>query len=254
MRKSLRLIALLLCLLLLPLSASALAWTWGNDETGFCAAIDDDANLLTAEGVTRVQEAMKPITENTNVGFYSYDGSSSRAVLSKAQAWGEQTFGKSASFTVFNIDMNTRRIGIYSSRDLYSVLTTGKANTITDNVYRYASRKDYDSCAEQVFIQMDQTIRGRKVAEPMKIASNAFLAVILAILVTYLLISVRMKKEQRVTLPEVVKAAGVGAATLVTGHVLTKVVHHESSSGGGGGGFGGGGGGGGGGSGGSHGF
>jgi hypothetical protein len=65
-----------------------------------------------------------------------------------------------------------------------------------------------------------------------------------------------MRTEQATTIQTLTKAAGIGVATAVTGHVLKKVVHHQSSSGGrggfggGGGGFGGGGGGGGG----SHGF
>ena len=84
------------------------------------------------------------------------------------------------------------------------------------------------------------------------IDTNALLAVNAAIFAAYLLISGWARKEQAVSMPNVIKGAAAGAATVILGNRLKKVVHHESSSGGGG--HGGGGGGGGGGSSGGHGF
>jgi uncharacterized membrane protein YgcG len=103
---------------------------------------------------------------------------------------------------------------------------------------------------------MNKVLRGEKVTGPMRYINNILLAVLAAILLSYLFISVRMEQEVKVSLPEIVTATA-GAGAVIAAKRLTRKVRHTSSSGGGGhGGFGGGGGGGGGfsGGGGSHGF
>lgn len=258
MRKTLA--ALLLLILLAASLSPALAETARrNEETGFEAVIDDPAGLLAADGTGEVLDAMGPVTGYANAGFVTYEafGSDSSSVLSKAERWGDSRFGRGSAYTVFMIDLKTRRLGIYSSRSVYGLLPTATANTITDNVYLYASRGDYAGCAKEAFREIAQVLKGNKISEPMKYISNVFLALICAILVTYMLIAGRMRTEQATAIQTLTRAAGFGAATAVTGHVLKRVVHHQSSSGGrggfggghGGGGFGGGGGGGG-----SHGF
>jgi uncharacterized protein len=79
----------------------------------------------------------------------------------------------------------------------------------------------------------------------MKYISNALLAMVVALLLAYLLISARHEQEVKVSLPEIITAtAGVGA--VIGAKKLSRKVHHSSSSGGGShGGFSGGGGGGG---------
>ena len=256
MRKTI--LALLLAALLTALLTPALAADEKSFQkvlTGYEAVISDGAGLLTDREISSVQLSMYPITEYANVGFVTYDasGSDGRSVLTKAKIWGDARFGSSSPYAVFMIDMKTRRLGIYSSKAVYSVLSTAKANTITDNVYTYATRGEYAECAKEAFREILQVMEGQTINESMKIISNVFLALICAILVTYMLIVGRMRNEQETTMQTMTKVVGAGAATAVTAHTLRRVVHHEHSSGGGhgGGGFGGGGGGGGGG---SHGF
>ena len=123
-----------------------------------------------------------------------------------------------------------------------------------DNVYTYASDKEYARCAMTAFNQMHRTLKGETVTGPMRYISNALLALLGAILLAYLLISARMEQEVKVSMPDVVTAT-VGVGAFIAGKKLIRKVKHESSSGHGGGGFGGGGGGfSGGGGGGSHGF
>ena len=244
-----RMLALLLCAVcLLPGSVRAEAWRQVNSETGYSAVIEDPAGLLRSGELDGVGAAMLPVTAYANTAFLTCgaDGGSA-TVLNKARRWGDSFFGASVPYTVFMIDMSTRRLGIYSSRSVYSLLNTARANTITDNVYQYATYGEYAACAEEAFTEMARIMAGEKIAEPMKLTSNILLALICSILISYLVISARMKKEQEIILPDVVKAAAAGIGTVVTAHTLKRVVHHESSSGGGHGGGGGGGGG-------SHGF
>jgi len=253
------LLALFVLVLLPSLLAPALAETAQvNELTGYEAVIDDPAGLLDGSEVSGVLESMLPVTDYANAGFVTYavGGSDSSTAKTKAEKWGDARFGRGSAYTVFMIDMKTRRIAIYSSKSVYGLLTTARANTITDNVYKQASRGDYAACAKEAFTQIARVMQGQAIAQPMKYASNIFLAIICSILITYMFVAGRMRSEQATTIQTLTKAAGIGAATAVTGHVLKKVVHHQSSSGGrggfhggGGGGFGGGGGGGG-----SHGF
>ena len=255
MRK-LQLMALALILALLPFACAA-----GEDrletnlETGYSLAIQDDGRLIDSSEMQGVIEAMRPILEYANVGFLTYpSGGSTSNSATKAQKWGDSTFGSGTRFTVFIIDMSTRHLDIYASRPLSGILTAAEENSIADNVYRAASRGDYAGCARDAFSQIEKVLKGEKIATPMKYVSNALLAMIAAIFATYLLISAFARKEQEVSMPAVVKGAAAGTATVVLANHLKRVVHHESSSHGGhGGGFGGGGGGGGGSSGG-HGF
>lgn len=248
---------LLILTLLLPGFAAAETKTQQNEETGYSAVIDDSGLLLDAAEYDGVWASMMPITEYCNVGFYTYTGDSREYVMNKAQAWANSVF--TGTCTLFIIDMATRQLGVWSSTDIQKTLTQEKCYTITDNVFSYASRGDYASCAETAFNQMYRVLKGEKVSGPMRVISNALLAVLAAILLAYLFISARMEQEVKVSLPEIVTTTAAGAGAVIAAKTLSRKVRHTSSSGGGGGfhgggGFGGGGGGGFGGGGGSHGF
>ena len=226
-----------------------------NEETGYSLVFHDEAGLIDPAEKEKVLEAMRPILEYANVGFLTYpSGGSSQNSATKAQKWGDSVFGSNTRFTVFIIDMTNRHLDIYASRPLSGTLTAAEENSITDNIYRDATRGDYAGCTEEAFREIGNILKGEKIATPMKLASNVLLALIMAMLAAFLLISGWIRKEQAVRMPAVVKAAAAGAATVVLGNTLKKVVHHESSRGGGFGGGGGGSFGGGGGSSGGHGF
>ena len=243
---------LLTLLLLIPVFADAETRT--NETTGFIAVLDDSGSLLDAAEYNSVWEAMMPITEYCNVGFYTYSGSSTSYVMDKAKTWANDNF--KGTCTLFIIDMATRQLAVWSSSDVQKTLTQSKGYTITDNVYPYASRGDYAGCAVSAFNQMNKALNGETIKGPMRVISNALLALLAAILLAYLFISARMEQEVKVSLPDIATAT-VGAGAVIAAKKLSRKVKHSSSSGGGGfhggGGFSGGGGGFGGG-GGSHGF
>ena len=247
---------LLILLLLVPVLAAAETRT--NETTGFIAVLDDSGSLLDTAEYDGVWEAMMPVTEYCNVGFYTCSGSDKTYVMDKAKAWANANF--KGTCTLFIIDMATRQLAVWSSTDVQKTLTQSKGYTITDNVYKYASRGDYAGCAESAFNQMYKVLKGVNVKGPMRVISNALLALLAAILLAYLFISARMEQEVKVSMPDIITTTAVGAGAVIAAKKLTRKVKHSSSSGGGGfhgggggGGFSGGGGGFGGG-GGSHGF
>ncbi len=229
-----------------------------NDDTGYTLVIQDDAGLIDSAELEKIKESMRGVLEYADAGFLTVPSTGSRTnSATKAQEWGDKTFGPYARFTVFIIDMANRHLDIYASKPLANVLTAAEENTIADNIYKSASNGRYADCAAEAFTQIGKVLRGEKIAMPMKYISNALIAAIAALIATYLLISSFARKEQQISMPSVIKGAGAGAATVVVANKLKKVVHHESHSGGGGFGGGGGGGfggGGGGGSSGGHGF
>ena len=244
-------IAILLAFLLALASVSFAA----ADETAWQVVIEDSASLLSEAEETEVRTEMEAVAQYCNVGLYTTSRHSGMSAQEQAKAWGRKQFGN-ADFTVFVIDMNQRWMEIFSSERIHRVVTTAKANTITDNVYKLASRGQYADCAKEAFRQIRQTLEGFEVASPMRYATNALVAVAAAILLAYLLIYSQMEKETKVSVPGVITVMAAGAGTAVLAKKLSRTVRHESSSGhggsfggGGGGGFSGGGGGGG-----SHGF
>ena len=229
---------LLALLLLVPGLAAAETKTQQNAETGYKAVIDDQAGLLDSAEYDSLFATMMPITNVCNAGFYTYQGESMEYVLTKAKTWANSNF--TGTVTLFIIDMATRQLAVWSSSDVEQTLTQAKSYTITDNVYKYASRGQYAACAESAFNQMNRALKGEKVSGPMRVISNALLALLAALLLAYLFISARMEQEVKVSMPDIVTAT-TGAGAVIAAKKLTRKVRHTSSSSGGGGFHGGGG-------------
>ena len=221
-----------------------------NEETGYIAFLSDSQDLLSAEEEAKLLEEMKPITAYGNVGFDSAYPSG-RTWRSYLETYYIDYFNQDS--TLFLIDMYNREIVLYSSGAIENTISKSKADSITDNVYSYASDGDYYRCASKAFSQELTVLSGGRIAEPMKWISAVLLSLILALLINYLII--RFTTSNEVATEDVILAAAAAAAAITAAPiVVTKREKIKSDSGGGGGGgsFGGGGGGGLGGSGGSH--
>ena len=160
---------------------------YANDETSYRVLIVDDAQLLNDEEEQELAVLMQDITTYGNVAFKAIDDND-RSTESYARQYYEERFG-TASGTLFLIDMDNRNIWIHSDGAVYKIITKSYADTITDNVYRYASDGDYYECAAHTYAQILTLLKGNKIAQPMKYISNGLLAVILALLLNYGLVS-----------------------------------------------------------------
>lgn len=166
-----------------PQSDSSGKEIYTNPETSYRALIEDDALLLDEEETLALAASMQEITDYGNAAFKTID-SNHLDTESYARQYYKEQFG-TASGTLFLIDMDNRNIWIHSDGNLYKVITKSYANTITDNVYRYASDGDYYACAVHTYEQILALLKGHKIAQPMKYISNGLLAVILALLLNY---------------------------------------------------------------------
>lgn len=158
-----------------------------NEDTAYQAVLEDDAALLDEDEVPELMAILKEITVYGNVAFKTIE-ENDWSTESYAREYYQSRFG-TESGTVFLIDMDNRNIWIHSDGAVYRVITTAYANTITDNVYRFASRGDYAECAMEACGQILSLLKGYKIAQPMKYISNILLAVILALLTNYGLVS-----------------------------------------------------------------
>ena len=218
-----------------------------NADVEYQIIIDDEEDLLTDAEESMLRVNMMPITNYGNVAFVSVKQYSDTG--SYAKKLYRSLFGTDSGF-LFLIDMGQRNIWIYSDGAIYRVINKAYANTITDNIYRYASRKEYYQCAAKAYEQAEILLRGGRIAQPMKYISNALIALVVALLINFLILTLQREKDINPSsmVPAMTTAVGISIlAKHKTKSTSHRHVEYESSGGGGGGGYSGGGGGGGGG-------
>ncbi len=248
MRRIVLTLILAVCILLPVIGVRADDLRYDNQETGYYATIRDDAGLLTDSEKTQLLSEMEGITKYANVGFFTTSTNSAQTkTYAKDCCYG--LAGKEKASTVFVIDMYTREVYIYSTDPVYKTMSTAYANTITDNVYQYATDKKYYKCASEAFSQMYDVLRGFGIPMPMKHTGNALLALLLAAIISALIV-LRVSIKKRASDTELLSGAIVNQKLYDANTIFlnqTRVYSPRQSSGGGGGRSGGGGGGGGGG-------
>lgn len=224
-----------------------------SEEThGHTLLIEDDAKLLTEEEVKKLKEKMKPLTKYGHIVFKSISTNPKYSTKEFANDYYYSKFGNESG-TIFIIDMDKRMIYIVSAGENYKHITDSKADIITDNIYKYATRKEYYECAEKAFEQIGIVLDGGKIAEPMRHASNVVIAIVLAFFINFFIV-LNASKLKKASNSEVLKNCDIAfEAGNVDGRKTGthKVYSPPSSSssggssggGGGGGGFSGGGGG-----------
>ena len=166
-----------------------------NPETGYSIYLDDWADLLTLEEEDALVETMEPITAYGNVAFVSIADNPEYSSQRYAQKYYQEHFGYDSGI-VFLVDMDERYLWIHSNGAIYKTVTTSYANTITDNVYSYASDEDYLTCASIAFEQVNTLLEGRRIAQPMKYISNALLAIVSALMINYFLVMTRSRSQK----------------------------------------------------------
>ena len=218
-----------------------------NPDTGYSAYIDDQANLLTEQEEKNLIKSMIRLTKYGHIAFVStYQSNSSTYAFSDRYY---HSHYQKQSGSIFVIDMYHREIYIFSDGYNYSVITSAKAYSITDNIYSYASQEDYYSCAKEAFGQMNTLLDGGKILEPMRYASNIFIALTLSFFLSFLFVLFKSKIRKAAS-RDILKSCDIQcdvgktyAVKTGTHRVYSPISSDSggSSSGGGGGGGGGGG-------------
>ena len=177
-----RVTLIVLCLLLFLTNVST-CYAAPSLEGDYEAVIHDEADLLTESQEEELGWVMQEINAYGHAAFVSVTENSLSA-QEYARGYYARLFG-TQSGTLFLIDMDNRKIWIHSDGEIYKVVTNAYADTITDNVYRYASDGEYYECAKEVYQEIFALLQGQKIAQPMKYISNTLLAMILALLINF---------------------------------------------------------------------
>ncbi|MCR5161186.1 MAG: TPM domain-containing protein [Lachnospiraceae bacterium] len=185
MRKLITLLpALILSMILLPAvpgkAAGIMSYT--NPETQYTALILDDLDLISDAEETQLLQDMQPVTEFANAAFWTTDQWASNEI-EQARLKRRDLFDLTNG-TIFVINMNIRKITI-QSYGIDDIITSGRANSITNNVRSYATSGDYYMTASKAFSQIHTVLSGNRIAEPMKVMSNICLALMGGLLLMF---------------------------------------------------------------------
>lgn len=175
------------CLLLLTGTTCQAQTYYTNPDTGYQVIIEDDAELLTEEEQDTLAEIMYETTTYGHALFKTITENYTDTETYARNYYMEQVDTQSG--TLFLIDMDNRTLWIHSDGEIYRTITNSYADTITDNVYTYASGANYFTCAEKVFTQINTLLEGNRIPQPMKYTSNLLLALILALLINFVFVS-----------------------------------------------------------------
>ena len=162
-----------------------------NPKTGYKVIIEDDDNLLSESEEESIQIKMIEFTEYGNIVLKTTDNNS-YSTSGFAEQYYHTLFG-TQSGSLFLIDMDNREIFIFSDGNNFNIITSSKAYSITDNVYRYASKKDYYQCSSEAFDQMLALLKGNKIMEPMRYISNILISITSAAFLTYFFVVSKSK-------------------------------------------------------------
>lgn len=248
-------------MMLLWIFAMPITTLAAEPETEYEVIYDDRANLISTEEKQEVVDVMSQMTKDCNVIFYTTDEVSFYSAEEKCESYVEDLYdsSKTTPVVMFMIDMDNRELYIYCTGKIHKVIQNAEALTITDNVYRYASRADYAGCAKEAFLQCYQLVNGYQIRRPMKFINNLLMALFLGFLGNFLVLKMARAfyvRSFNVNHDMVARNTSMSVKT-ETKHIRTYHYTESDDSGSGGfssGGFSSGGGGGGGSSGGGHSF
>ena len=224
----------------LPVNAADL--TYQSEDTGKVLVVEDRQDLFTEEEIQQCMDAAAGVLEYANVYIVT---SKTEDYKGLAKQLVDETFGEGTDSTLFMINMDPRRIYIFSEGKTKKTLTQGKALTITDNIYRQASMGAYYACVEKALKQEATLLSGRRILEPMKYIGDFFLAFMVAMLLVFMLTFRLRPKEKREVIAGIDEAvlAAIAAGIAFSFSSEERIYDPPSSndSGSGGGGFSGGG-------------
>ncbi len=232
-----------IALLMLPMTANAAASN---------IAITDDASLLSQEEIQKIDSYLQTLNPETNYVVatsdsddYGFDADS------KLEHYYTAAFSNYDDGVAFLIDMENREIYISGYGKYEKSISNADALDITDNIYRYASNRDYYTCIIKAFEQADVLTNKGFILRPMRVIVALLLSIVIGFLITFFI-----AMEQRASAKAAFKnsdAMVIMAGASIVGSAAvydTKRVRRASDNGGGhsggfsGGGFSGGGGGG----------
>jgi uncharacterized protein len=168
-------------------------------DNGNLVVIDDLANLLSEEEKDNLLENMKAVTEYGHAAFISVGYNDYSAEEYARNRYGALFGDQSGTLFLIDMDldmgMDNRMIKFYSDGKFARIINNTRSNEIADNIYAYASKEKYFECANEAFNQVLMLLKGERIFTPMKYATNALMALCLALLANFLVAAISRKRN-----------------------------------------------------------
>ena len=156
--------------------------------------IRDDAGLLSDSEIAKLTEEMEKAAVYGNVMFLSVNQNDYMSTRNLSESIYEETFGYSDG-VIFVIDMDYRMLWISGFGSVRNVITNKYCDTITDNVYTYASDERYFECGREAFSQIAAVLNGKNIPMPMKYICNFLISLLIALLANYFIVMSMSRKR-----------------------------------------------------------
>lgn len=201
------------------------------DKDKYVIVYGDEAGLIDEDGKRAILKAMQPLMTCGNVGFITTNDEYKSGTDFFRTEYYKLFQGESG--VIFYIDMYDRNLYIWTDGEMGETLTVGVCNTITDNVYKYASKGNYTEASVKAFNQIYRKMSHELIPQPMKYICSALVSAFLALLIMYGFIEITNKKKTPSSKEWLgyiyYKTDLTGINTNLTSHVV-----HQSSGGSGG--------------------
>ena len=156
--------------------------------------IRDDAGLFSDREIVKLTEVMEKAAVYGNVMLLSVDQNNYMSTRNLSETIYEETFGYSDG-VIFVIDMDYRMLWISGFGSFRNIITNDYCDTITDNVYTYASDERYYECGMEAFSQIAAVLAGKNIPMPMKYICNLLISLLIALLANYFIVMSISKKR-----------------------------------------------------------
>ncbi len=175
-------LCVIIMLLSFPVYASAAEETaYQNTETKFQVVIMDDLDLLTDDEERKLADDMKPLTVYGNIAFWTTDEYTFNEI-DQARQMRKELFGFDSG-CIFVINMKVRKLTIQSFGTINESVTDSLARSITSNVSRYATNRDYYTCSKNAFSQILAVCEKQHISEPLKISGYVVISIMLGLII-----------------------------------------------------------------------
>lgn len=158
-----------------------------NPDTNYQLVIEDDAHLLDGQAIGLLQDDMAPLSAYGHVVFKSITENPFKDTFNYGADY-YYSHLENENGVMLIIDMDIRQIYVIAGGEIFNIITEGKADSITDNIYTYAARGDYYACAKEAFAEALALLQGERIAEPMKNISNALIAALVAMFINFVIV------------------------------------------------------------------
>lgn len=161
--------------------------------------IEDAARLLSDEETERLKEEMSLLTEYGDVAFVTrsdiFGGNVSESEYA-ADKFQQYIGGDTESGVLFLIDMKERVIWLETHGNFEEHISKNKAKSITDRVYKDASKRNYFECAKKAFQTCNRTMGGLFFFDKMKVLSNSIIAILISLVLNFVILRALNRKRE----------------------------------------------------------